>query len=75
MQQRAAISSLAPEAAQSKLVSGGSTGKGKEKEKEQSAGTLAKEETALSKVVKDSKKITVECQHGMMCVGPLSLSV
>jgi len=63
--QRANLAALAPEAIHFK----GQSSKGKEREKESGGGgstASAKNETALQKVVKDSKKITVECHHGLM---------
>jgi hypothetical protein len=69
---RATITSLAPEAAVAKAAgsTGPSNAKGKEKDANNASGGAAgpqlKDETALSKVVKDGKKITVECHHGMM---------
>lgn len=74
---RATITSLAPEAASAKATgsTGPANGKGKEKDATTAIGSSAapqpKDETALSKVVKDGKKITVECHHGMMWVKQL----
>lgn len=64
---RATIGALAPEVATAKLAGG--NGKGKEKEVLTEGGIsadIAKEETALHRVVKDSKSISAECHHGLM---------
>ena len=64
---RATIGALAPEVATAKLAGG--NGKGKEKELLTEGGIsadVAKEKTALHRVVKDSKSISTECHHGLM---------
>ncbi|KAK9895493.1 COP9 signalosome complex subunit 5 [Cystobasidium minutum MCA 4210] len=70
--QRAPMTTLAPEIAASKTSNPAqnltnSSSKGKENA-ESSAGVAAAVDTesALAKVVKDSSKITAECQHGLM---------
>lgn len=62
------MTALAPEAVSAKQQNksnGLSKDKGKAKEAE-SDGPATKEETAIGKVVRDTKKITVECNHGLM---------
>ena len=75
MSARASLAALAPEAVTAKQqgkangsnAASKSKGKEKEVEPESSAGSgIVKEETAIGKVVRDSKKITVECNHGLM---------
>ena len=68
---RASVAALVPEALETKQSGSGSGGRGKGKDagNSDSDGTKGKtDETPLSKVVKDSKKLTTECNHGLMCV-------
>jgi len=70
---RASLAALAPEAVSAKQQgkANGSSGSAKGKEKavldaDTASSAASKEETAIGKVVRDSKKITVECNHGLI---------
>lgn len=66
---RASVAALVPEALESKQSGSGSGGRGKGKDAANSDpdGVKGKtDETPLSKVVKDSKKLTTECNHGLI---------
>ena len=71
---RASVAALVPEALETKQSGSGSGGKGKSKDavnSDSDGGKGKTDETPLSKVVKDSKKLTTECNHGLMYVpGP-----
>lgn len=67
--QRAPIAALAPELAEIKTQASAASSSAKGKEAASVATTsvpAVDTESALAKVVKDSGKITAECQHGLM---------
>lgn len=68
VQSRSSLAALAPEVVAARQGSS-SNGKGKEKDVtsfENGQDVQPKEENAMTRVLKDSKKISTECHHGLM---------